>query len=206
MPPTASTPGYSYAVVNTAFEITTSAVPPASDAVGAVYVSVWSSARSNASASESPERDFVATAPGAALSDTVQLDGKLDTAPSRKFAAKADDETERRHARTDATTAKRPHPRWRALVFMFDFPDRDSRSAAGKGRGWGGVYPARARASSAFSRAIRARVFRAKGAKSGVSASGGRGAGESAGRRRGRRRGRGGGGRPNSRTAEAPGP
>ena len=60
MPPTASTPGNSYAVVKTALEITTSAVPFASDASGAVYVSVWSSPRSNASVSVSPEPDCVA--------------------------------------------------------------------------------------------------------------------------------------------------
>ena len=75
--------------MNTAFEITTSAVPPGSDAVVGVYVSVWSSARSNSSVSASPEPDFVATVVGAELSDTDQLSGKLDTAPSRKFDAVA---------------------------------------------------------------------------------------------------------------------
>ena len=48
MPPTASTPGYSYAVVKTAFEITTSAFPPASDGFAGVYVIVSASPSENA--------------------------------------------------------------------------------------------------------------------------------------------------------------
>ena len=92
--------------MKTALEITTSAVPPASDAVGAVYVSVWSSSRSNASVSVSPEPDFVATVPGAELSDTDQPVGKLDTAPSRKFDASAG-VTENSAAASDARSEVR---------------------------------------------------------------------------------------------------
>ena len=47
-PATASTPGYSNAVVKTAFEITTSAEPPASDGFAGVYVIVSASPSENA--------------------------------------------------------------------------------------------------------------------------------------------------------------
>ena len=185
--------------MNTAFEITTSAVPFASDAVGAVYVSVWSSARSNASVSVSPEPDCVATSPGWASPDTDQPVGKLDTAPARKSAAKADEEAERKHARTDATTAKRPHPRWRDSVFMFDFPDRDSQSAPGKGTDGADYTPSRTRASSIFRAHSRVRRIRE------ISASEEQIEEESEEMRQGRRRARAGVGRPRIRRAEAAG-